>query len=50
MQILIQYLLISLPEALIFLFFSLALMGIDWKPVWKQGPVALVTGAASTLR
>ncbi len=37
MQILSQYLFISLPEALIFLFFSFTLMGIDWRPVWKQG-------------
>jgi len=43
MQILIQYLLISLPEALIFLFFSLALMGIDWKPVWKQGLLSSIS-------
>lgn len=33
----IRYLFISFPEALVFLYFSLALMGIGLKSTWKKG-------------
>jgi len=49
MQILIQYFFISLPEALIFLFFSFTLMGIDWKPIWKQGLLFSIVYSMFTL-
>lgn len=46
---LLRYLLISLPEALIFLFFSLALFGIDCKSTWKQGLLHSVIYSVGTI-
>jgi len=37
MEHIIQYVFISFPEALIFLYFAFAIMGIDLKTTWKQG-------------
>lgn len=37
MEHIIQYVFISFPEALVFLYFAFALMGIDLKSTWKKG-------------
>jgi len=49
MEQILQYVFISFPEALIFLFFAFALMGIDIKATWKQGLLLSVLYSLGTI-